>query len=102
MAYGPINQEDFFFTFAANYWGRGDKNQIMSCLLLLTTAPTTVTVIPVARPITVRAPEHPWRRRRSISLPVVRVGVGMSPSSARLIEHPVYTIRHILARLNAM
>ena len=42
-------------------------------LLLLTTTTSTVTVIPIARLVTVLAAEVP--RRRSISLPVVRVRV---------------------------
>ena len=55
--------------------GGNDKNPDREALLLLTTATSTVMVIPVARPITVSAAE--LSRRRSISLPVVRVRVEM-------------------------
>ena len=48
------------------------KNPDHEALLLLTTTTSTVMIIPVARPITALAAE--LSRRRSISLPVERVG----------------------------
>ena len=81
ITYGiwPNKPGGFFLLLLENCWGGGVKTQsMMLYLLLLTTTASTVTVTPVARPVTVSAAEVP--RRRPISLPVVRVRVEISPA----------------------
>ena len=77
MAYGLLNQEDFWLSREID--GRGVETQSMMLMLapiddhnLYSNGHT------VARPVTMSVVEHP--RKRPITLPVVRVRVEVSPA----------------------
>ena len=77
MAYGPKYQVDFSYFYWELQGGIKKPKSWGIYLLLFTTTTSTVIVIPIARLVTVSAAEV--SRRRSITLPVVRVRV-VSPA----------------------